>query len=297
MSKLLPYLQLMRLPALFTAWADCFAGLVFTHSGLEPWSEFALLILATSGLYLAGMVFNDVFDRERDAQERPNRPIPSGKVSLRNAILLGIVLLAVGLGAAAAVGLSSLKIAAALTACLFAYNWLFKQTWLGPIFMGGCRFFNILLGASAIGAWNSIFTRPQLVVAAGIGVFIVGLTIFARSEAKQSHRGVLIAGILVSNAGIALLIWLVSSWPAAVPPERILIGLGVIALILNRRWFQAVFEPTPRNVQIGVKLGLWSLILFDAVLIFNKSGNPALALATAALLVPTFLLGKRIPMT
>ena len=36
-----------------------------------------LLVGASSCLYLAGMVLNDYFDRDKDAQERPARPIPS----------------------------------------------------------------------------------------------------------------------------------------------------------------------------------------------------------------------------
>ena len=247
-NKVLPYLRLMRLPALMTAWTDCFAGLVMTHSAPEPISTFVLLLLATTGLYLAGMVFNDVFDVEIDRKERPERPIPSGHVSLRNAIVLGVVLLAIGLGSAAAVGRNSLILAVALTACLFLYDAGLKKTVLGPFAMGGCRFLNILMAASAIGHWNSIWTRPQLGLAAGIGIYIVGITFFARSEATTSRRSQLILGMILSNAGVAVLIWLVNVWPAAPGTSmRVLIGLGAILVIQNRRWAAAVVHPT-RNL-------------------------------------------------
>jgi len=47
-------------------------------------------------LYLFGMVFNDLTDRDVDAQERPNRPLPSGRVGLRPAILLAATLVSTG---------------------------------------------------------------------------------------------------------------------------------------------------------------------------------------------------------
>jgi len=53
-------------------------------------------ILIISLLYFCGLsqanVFNDIFDTQTDRINRPNRPLPSGKVSLRNARLLGVIL-------------------------------------------------------------------------------------------------------------------------------------------------------------------------------------------------------------
>ena len=80
--RILAYLRLLRLPTLFTALADIFLGFLLTHStlisdeGPNPLTSFLLLCLASAGLYLSGMVFNDYFDRLIDAQERPTRPIP-----------------------------------------------------------------------------------------------------------------------------------------------------------------------------------------------------------------------------
>ncbi|MBM4075479.1 MAG: hypothetical protein FJ267_07530, partial [Planctomycetes bacterium] len=106
---MLAFLQLVRLPTVFTAMADIFLGYALTHRYIvgpppEGWdnpSKFFGLLIASCCLYLSGMVFNDVFDRKQDAIERPSRPIPSGRVSLRTAILLGVILMAVGVVSAA----------------------------------------------------------------------------------------------------------------------------------------------------------------------------------------------------
>ena len=85
--RVLAYLRLLRLPTVFTALADIFLGFLLTHptlttdEGPNPLPSFLLLCAASAGLYLSGMVFNDYFDRLIDAEERPNRPIPSGAIS------------------------------------------------------------------------------------------------------------------------------------------------------------------------------------------------------------------------
>ncbi len=79
MSSLRTYLQLMRFPAVFTAMADILLGFLLNHDSFQhDLMGLGLLLVSSSCLYLAGMVLNDVFDREVDARERPNRPIPFG---------------------------------------------------------------------------------------------------------------------------------------------------------------------------------------------------------------------------
>ena len=81
------YLRLMRIPNVFTAIADVAMGFLFVHDYQSPeqfprlWPTLALLIAASSLLYTAGLVLNDLFDFEIDRKERPFRPLPSGQVS------------------------------------------------------------------------------------------------------------------------------------------------------------------------------------------------------------------------
>ena len=93
MKKWLAYFQLMRLPAVFTAMSDIILGYLLTHGSFELPLQFALLLVASASLYLSGMVFNDVFDRKVDAEERPFRPIPSGRISTQQAAVLGGLLM------------------------------------------------------------------------------------------------------------------------------------------------------------------------------------------------------------
>jgi len=296
-SKFRAWLQLVRLPALFTAMADIVLGYLLVHRSFEMPTDFVLLLAASSGLYLSGMVFNDVFDRRIDAAERPNRPIPSGRIRLGAAIRLGTVLMVSGVLAATIVGTSSLLVAGLLVLGIFAYNGLLKQTVLGPAAMGACRFLNILLGASTA---ESLWTTPQLPVAAGLGLYVAGVTWFARREAVQGKRLQLMAAAALVNAGLLVLLGLIVGTPELLAvfaergdgPSIVWLLFGVIALTINRRLVAAVLDPSPRQVQRAVRIMLLSLITLDATFVLLQTGQPGYALATAALIIPALILGR-----
>src|SRR5665213_993065 len=107
-----PYLQLVRLPNLFTAAADSLAGWLLARGSLEEPGRWLPLVLASVAIYAGGIVLNDVFDFEVDLVERPGRPLPSGKVSRRFAAWFGGIAMAIGPGLAALSGsMSSLVVA------------------------------------------------------------------------------------------------------------------------------------------------------------------------------------------
>src|SRR5690606_20756918 len=92
---------------------------------------------------------NDIADAELDAIERPERPIPSGRVSKSNAIIMSLALLFFGVVTAAQVSWTAAIIAAAVAVLAVVYDyWGKHQRILGPINMGLCRSGNLLLGIS-----------------------------------------------------------------------------------------------------------------------------------------------------
>jgi 4-hydroxybenzoate polyprenyltransferase len=307
MQSLLPYLQLCRFAAVFTALADIFLGYLLVQPDLSPTRDFSLLLVASSGLYLAGMVFNDVFDRKIDAAERPNRPIPSGRVSLGAAIRFGAALLVVGVVAAATVGKQSTIVAGLLVGAIFLYDGVLKSTPLGPLAMGACRFLNVMLGASTAldpiaGApsVSSVWALPQLHVALALGIYITGVTWFARKEAGVSSRWQLGGALAVVNFGLILLAGFVLHWP---DPEMIprswntVLLLAAIGVIINRRLTTAIFDPSPAKVQASVRMLLMSLVMLDASMVFFVNENRLYAFAVVLLLVPAQALARFLAVT
>src|SRR5437763_16333813 len=83
MTSLRDLVELVRAPAALSVPGDALAGAA-AAGVLRP--RTAGLSAASVCLYWAGMAANDWADRELDAKERPERPIPSGRVSPGTAV-------------------------------------------------------------------------------------------------------------------------------------------------------------------------------------------------------------------
>ncbi len=289
----------MRLPNVFTAIADVAMGFWFTHETLSPVWGFAALLISTSCLYVGGMILNDVFDVEQDRRERPRRPLPSGRITARDAAAIGRTLLILGVIVAyLCMAVIPTRrpgfVASVLALLIYAYDCILKRTALGPLAMGGCRFLNVLLGMSASPQpWSSV----NYLVAGGIGIYIVGITWFARREAAQSSKSHLLGGLITMLAGITML-W---SFPRLLPQVEqtsilhaqlywTLLWLG-IAILIGWRFIRAVIKPTPQFVQSAIKTGILSIIVLDAAVVFGMRGCwPAIAILL--LLLPAIFLGR-----
>ena len=187
----------MRLPNLFTAVADVAMGFLFAQpltgraggSGRgsgprwRPWPP------PRSCSTRPAWCSNDVFDLEIDRQERPERPLPSGRIAAAAARRLGWTLLWLGVGVASAsvfcVGHFGPGAAAALLAtAIIVYDAWLKRTPLGPAAMGVCRMLNVMLGMSAA---DAPLRAEHWLVAGGIGVYVAGVTWFARNESRRER--------------------------------------------------------------------------------------------------------------
>jgi 4-hydroxybenzoate polyprenyltransferase len=307
-SLTLAWLRLMRLPNVFTAIADVAMGYLFVHGSFVAPAKLACLVAASALLYTAGMVLNDVFDIEIDRKERPFRPLPSGRISLGVARAVGFTLLGLGIAAGWAAGFAdpagvsipwrSGLVATVLAGCVLLYDGFLKSTPIRPLGMGLCRFLNVLLGMSAarqaLGDLPLGFTSAELLVAAGIGLYIVGVTLFAKSEAATSKSGLLLLAIGVMACGAAVL----GAFTTFVPPPPlktdsmiVWLLLGLLMVTVLRRCLTAAFDPTSERVQAAVKHSILSLIWLDAATAVAVS-SPASAVAIAALLIPALLLGR-----
>jgi hypothetical protein len=298
MSRLRAYAQLVRLPALPTALADIWLGALAADALPGHLLPFVFLLLATACLYCGGMVWNDYFDQDQDRRERPHRPLPSGQVAPRAAVRLGLGLLAAGVCFACLAGLShpagseansflSPVLALLLVGAILLYDRWLKRTWLGPVGMGACRFLNVLLAVSASGG----LTKGGLHLAAVVGLYIVGVTWFARTEARRSSPYAL------SGAAVVMLLSLIVALPL---PEWVLPGtssplfpylLVALGFIVGIAVCQAIGKPTPERVQAGVKRALFALILLDAVLASAFAGS--IGLLILLLLTPTLYLNRK----
>ncbi|MEZ6044831.1 MAG: UbiA family prenyltransferase [Planctomycetaceae bacterium] len=274
-------------------------GYLLTHKHLLPVSSVVLLMLSSTGLYLAGMSFNDYFDRHVDAKERPFRPIPCGAVCHKRALMFSIILMLVGIVTAAFVSLNSLYLALAIAGSVLLYDGGGKKYFTGPILMGLCRYLNVLLGASlAANLWDPTLQGVAFLV----GFYVFALTWFGRNEAEESSRVDLFLGTIALGLVALLVLRAVLFW--TIPLEETssdvislnrwvaLGGLLVVFGLIARRLIAAIRQPGPAQVQQAMKTLLTSIIFFDAIYILAFNGCYGYALATAALFLPAKFIGR-----
>jgi 4-hydroxybenzoate polyprenyltransferase len=295
-GRLKTYAQLVRLPNVFTAMADIALGFLALAAldRLPPGGVLSagLLLLASACLYTGGMVWNDFFDIEQDRKERGFRPIPSGRVTRTGAGQLGAILLLLGLLFATAAGwrggeknwLSS-YIAVALVVAILLYDGWLKRFWAGPLGMGACRFLNVLLAFSLAG-----ITSVGLYAASIVGLYIVGVTWFARTEARQSNRTT-----LALAAGVMLLSLLLALPIGVWSPEVAGTSLYLYLLVALGFWIgipivHALEQPLPARVQAAVKRCIFGLVLLDTTLAVALAGP--IGLVILLLLLPALYLGR-----
>ena len=231
MDRLRPYFQLVRLPNVFTALADiALAALAARAVQDQPLAQhiagLPALCLASACLYCGGMVWNDFFDVEQDRHERPFRPIPSGRVSRHDRRLFGGLLLAAGVVFAI---LSALRTPRGRARPPIVIALLLvggdprpmtagsKRTGMGPVAMGTCRFLNVLLGLTVTGL---PIERWGWLLALVVGVYIVGVTWFARTEARVSNQAALGAAAAVMLAALLLALPLPALPRRPTPPRN-----------------------------------------------------------------------------
>lgn len=269
------YLQLLRPANVVTAWADVLAGFAVTgvvvtlNEWAVPvdWGVLGGLLVATTGLYGGGVVFNDVFDAPLDAEERPERPIPSGRATRRGAALFGGILLAGGIGAAFWVDWISGLLALLIAGGALLYDAFSKHHFFfGPLNMGLCRGGNLLLGASAVPAvLGSIWYLLLLPVA-----YIAAITAISQGEVHGGRRftGVLAVALVVGVIGGVLLLSIRGDYRLLHASPFLLVLAGQVLPPFVR----AAHTPSPELIRDAVEAGVKALIPLNAALAAGFAG-------------------------
>ncbi|WP_353815832.1 SCO3242 family prenyltransferase [Agromyces sp. SYSU T00266] len=265
------FLRLVRAPAGLTVLGDATAGMAATgRRGVLPRLG---LPIASVLLYWGGMALNDAADAELDRVERPERPIPSGRVSRRAAVATAGGLTIAGIAVAGLTGgRSSLAVALPLVGAIWAYDLAAKRSVLGPLVMGACRGLDVLLGAGAGAA--RVAARPALVMAG----HTTSVTALARGEVHGT-RPVVAAAAAAVTAGSAV---------AVVRPAADAAGLvswvaaARFALPALRAQAAAVGTPTGPVVRDATRRGILAMVPLQAALT-ARAGRPIDAVVLLAI--------------
>ncbi|MFD3310436.1 SCO3242 family prenyltransferase [Streptomyces sp. NPDC058694] len=317
------WVELLRLPALFTVPGDALAGAA--AAGARPTPRTLAAVASSLCLYEAGMALNDWADREEDAVDRPHRPLPSGRIRPAAALAAAGGLTATGLALASTAGRRPLAVAGALAATVWSYDLVLKRTPAGPVAMATARALDLLLGGAAANG----DLRKALPSALALGTHTLAVTTVSRHETQGGSPWAPLSGL----ATTAALAWSITrdgpgrdrhpaqdqhpagdrylgrgrqpgrerhpARAAATAPNLVSLRgalAAVYAATAARPLFHAALNPSPQLTQRAVGGGIRAMIPLQAALA-ARSGAPVTALLTAALAPAARRFGRKVSMT
>lgn len=181
-------MQLGRVSNLPTVWTNTLAAIVLSGQSVSL-TQVVALLFAMSLAYTGGMFLNDAFDRDIDARERAERPIPSGRVSATQVFIVSFCMLIMCVITVTAIGfqtsntLQALISSSALCLTIIVYNLWHKGNPISPLLMGLCRLMVYICCAMSLTAEPSqwVFIGALITFA-----YLIGLTYTAKQE-KLGH--------------------------------------------------------------------------------------------------------------
>ena len=284
-------LRLGRVSNLPTVWTNTLAGIVLA-GGQAGDPRTGPLMLALSLFYVAGMYLNDAYDAEFDARERPERPIPSGRVSADTVFTAGFAMMALGLallawagyGVAGGTELAPVMGGLGLGAAIVLYNRRHKDNPLSPVLMGLCR---VLVYVTA-----GLAVVPDLPTSLWLGAslllcYLIGLTYVAKQETLGEVRNLWPLLFLAAPAVYAIA-GALESPTVAVLAAGFVLWVGVALWFLRRR--------RPGDVPRAVVSLIAGISLLDAVLIAGAGHESVAWLAVVGFFL-TLALQRAVPGT
>ena len=298
------YITLVRLPNIFTAVSNILPGYCiivtaisfsFTNANLL---YLAGLMVTSSLLYMTGIVLNDYFDIEIDKKERPTRPLPSGNVSKRKALIIAISSTIAANVISLAISWMSFVFALILTAIIIAYDSRLKhKTITGPVTMSLARFVNVILGASP--AFPMLLLSREsitmlLFIATTLFIYILSISILSKKEVSGKVTRL---NIIFSFAIVFVVITSISIAG--------LIGIFQTVVFVNLALFSAVMIITlisilrghaslgPVYIQNSIRNMIISIIILDSAFVSGIIGLQY-GLATLLLTIPSILLARKL---
>ncbi|MDA1312012.1 MAG: UbiA family prenyltransferase [Acidobacteria bacterium] len=278
------YIEMLRISNLPSVFSNVLVGAALgAGNGHIPIESALPCAVAIAFLYLGGMALNDAVDVEADRVERPERPIPSGRLSVGQAYRLAAFTFCLGLVVLASISQVAVGMGMVLVGIIAAYDFLHKRFAPSVLLMGAARGMVYLTAAVAV-AGTLVVGKPLWFVVT-LTAYTTAFTIVARSE----NRNDMDSGRWVA-AGIPLIVLVPGVWMTA--SAAVIAGVvGILVVVWQARAVVKVFRIPPETKQ-AVHIWLSGFCLID-VFYLSFVGNLVLAGVALVCFVLTLLLQRR----
>lgn len=292
------YLVLVRLPNLFTLPSNILVGMATVSSlafTLTSFTQFLLLVTISVLLYCVGIVLNDLYDFDIDKKERPNRPLPSGKISRRSAIVLVAVFSTIALILSLQVSFSTLVISSILFSVIFGYDKYLKNTHAGPFTIASARVMNILLGTSvslrSVDSYSQIVTLTFVLIITFVYVSLIGFISRYEVHGFSDNTKLLLPPAIVATVISSIILFSLMGFFKL--ESLIILSLFSFIMIIS---FSRIYRRDSGRTQQIVRNMILSIIVLDSTFLTGIIGIE-LGLVVLTLMAPLLVLANKMYMT
>ncbi|MDW0165503.1 MAG: UbiA family prenyltransferase [Nitrososphaeraceae archaeon] len=292
------YLALVRLPNLFTLPSNILVGMATVSSlafTLTSFSQFLLLVTISVLLYCVGIVLNDLYDFDIDKKERPNRPLPSGKISRRSAIVLVAIFSTLALILSLQVSFSTLVISSILFSVIFGYDKYLKNTYAGPFTIASARVMNILLGTSvslrSVDSYSQIVTLTFILIITFVYVSLIGFISRYEVHGFSDNTKLLLPPAIVATVISSIILFTLMGFFKL--ESLIILSLFSFIMIIS---FSRIYRRDSGRTQQIVRNMILSIIVLDSTFLTGIIGIE-LGLVVLTLMAPLLVLANKMYMT
>jgi len=292
------YLVLVRLPNLFTLPSNILVGMAIVSSlafTLTSFTQFLLLVTISVLLYCVGIVLNDLYDFDIDKKERPNRPLPSGKISRRSAIVLVTIFSTLALILSLQVSFSTLVISTILFSVIFGYDKYLKNTHAGPFTIASARVMNILLGTSvslrSVDSYSQIVTLTFVLIITFVYVSLIGFISRYEVHGFSDNTKLLLPPAIVATIISSIILFSLMGFFKL--ESLIILSLFSFIMIIS---FSRIYRRDSGRTQQIVRNMILSIIVLDSTFLTGIIGIE-LGLVVLTLMAPLLVLANKMYMT
>ena len=243
------------------------AGQILAIGKFPPLLTTAAGFLTAFFISAAAIILNDYFDYEVDLVNAPERPLPSGLISKREALWLTAITSLLGLASALYFGLLVLGLAILLWVIGVLYNWRYKQSGLpGNLMVCLSVASTFLLGGISAGDfWNGIiWVFAGMAFFIDLGEEIAGDAMDMEGDRKRGSRSIALMKGRRFAITISVICWAIVILLSLIPfvlgwfgwSYLVFIGItDVLVVFFSIRLLQSKTPGEGRKAMRGVYIG------------------------------------------
>lgn len=265
-------MELCRLPQSLAVSVDPLAGALLVGASWGKLPLAVLLMFSAFLLYAGAAALNDFHGFKSDRIEKPDRPLPAGRLGRWQALAAAVVLLLGGLVISSIPGPRTGQIGLLLLAAILLYEFIMKGAPAGQGIPALARALALLMGMKLVpvidpaDGWT-VGWGPRAFCMVVLGVYVLAAIILAQRPPDQLRRVYAAAGTIIAGLAIIALAMMRLFFPGLGLHPSAAIWIGLLLVVAGYPMLRAIVRPADKTLQTAAWAALLGTVLVDATLV------------------------------